>query len=58
MEFPEQLKSERKRLGLTRPQAAKLLDVSVSIIEKWETGSRTPAKIAQEGALQRLKNHE
>jgi transcriptional regulator with XRE-family HTH domain len=56
MKFPERLKHERKRLGMTRAQAAELLDMSVSIIEKWESGARTPAKITEEGALRRFAN--
>jgi DNA-binding transcriptional regulator YiaG len=41
---------------MTQVQAAELLDMSVSIIEKWESGARTPAKITEEGALRRFAN--
>jgi DNA-binding transcriptional regulator YiaG len=55
--FAHLLKTERARLGLTQAQAAALLDVSKSVLEKWETTARTPLKITQEGAAARLKNH-
>ncbi len=55
MAFDEQLKSERERLGLTQAGAAALLGVSKSVIEKWESGQRTPLEITQEGALARLR---
>jgi DNA-binding transcriptional regulator YiaG len=56
MVFADKLKSVRLRLGMTRGEAAILLDMSVSIIEKWESGARTPAKITEEGALRRFAN--
>lgn len=56
MKFCDQLKQERKRLGITQAQAASLLDVTLTIYQKWETEDRTPAaKITEEGALARLK---
>jgi transcriptional regulator with XRE-family HTH domain len=55
MSFAEQLKKERERLGLTQAQAASLLGVSKSVIEKWEADTRTPLEITQEGALARLR---
>ena len=54
MNFSESLKRERLRLGLTQVQAASLLDVSKSIIEKWESKNRIPIKLTQEAALARL----
>ena len=56
MKFSAILKAERKRLGLTQAQAAELLQVSRSILEKWEAEARVPAIITQEGALARLKS--
>jgi transcriptional regulator with XRE-family HTH domain len=55
MTFAEQLKSERQRLGLTRVEAARLLEVSASWVDKAERDVREPIKITQEGALARLK---
>lgn len=55
MTFAEQLKAERLRLNLTQLEAAALLGVSKSVIEKWEIENRTPIAITQEGALARLK---
>ena len=56
MRFADQLKQERERLGITQAQAASLLNVSKSVIEKWEADTRTPLDITQEGALQRLRS--
>ena len=55
MSYADQLKQERERLGITQAQAADLLNVSKSVIEKWEADTRTPLDITQEGALQRLR---
>ena len=55
MSFADQLKQERERLGITQAQAADLLYVSKSVIEKWEAGTRTPLAITQEGAWERLR---
>ena len=55
MTFSERLKAERKRLGITQAQAAKLLDVSARVHWEWEKGTTTPYAITQEGALTRLK---
>lgn len=55
MTFAKQLKSERQRLGMTRVEAARLLEVSASWVDKAERDVREPIKITQEGALARLK---
>jgi DNA-binding transcriptional regulator YiaG len=55
MTFAEQLKSERTRLSLNQTEAAALLEVSFDAISKWERGLFLPPKIAQEGAMQRLR---
>ena len=54
MTFAEQLKGQRQRLGLTQSEAADLLEVSASWVDKAERKIRTPIKITQEGALTRL----
>lgn len=54
MNFAEQLKSQRQRLGLTQSEAADLLEVSASWVDKAEREIRTPIKITQEGAIARL----
>jgi len=54
MTFAEQLKAHRQRLELTQSEAAVLLDVSASWVDKAEREARTPIKITQEGALARL----
>jgi len=55
MSFAATIKQERERLGITQAQAASLLGVSKSVIEKWEADTRTPLAITQEGALARLR---
>jgi predicted transcriptional regulator len=56
MNFAESLKSERKRLKLTRAGASALLrDVSESWIAKSETGAREPHPWMQAEALRRLR---
>jgi DNA-binding transcriptional regulator YiaG len=55
MKFPDQIKTERERLGITQAQAASILSVSKSVLAKWEIGDRTPLAITQEGALARLR---
>lgn len=54
MTFAEQLKAHRQRLGLTQSEAAELLEVSASWVDKAEREQREPLKITQEGALARL----
>jgi DNA-binding XRE family transcriptional regulator len=54
MTFAEQLRSQRQRLGLTQSQAAELLEVSASWVDKAEREQRFPLKITQEGAIARL----
>ena len=54
MTFPDQLRSQRKRLGLTQSEAAQLLEVSKSAYEKWETGVIDPLAVTKEGVLARL----
>ena len=54
MSFSEQLKTTRESLGLTQAEAAALLDISKSALEKWEAGAKVPKTLTQEGALARL----
>lgn len=54
MTFAEKLKFHRQRLGLTQSEAAALLDVSASWVDKAEREQREPLPITQEGALARL----
>lgn len=52
--FRHKLKDERRRLGITQKETAKLLAMSPRTYEDWEGGFSTPAPITQEGALARL----
>lgn len=54
MTFAAQLKAERKRLGLTQPEAAELLTLKDRTYWEYESGATEPPSIAQEGALARL----
>lgn len=53
MTFPEQLKAQRERLGLTQAELASFLDVSPRAVWQWEKGT-LPHVLTQEGALARL----
>ena len=53
MSFPEQLKAQRERLGLTQAELASFLDVSPRAVWQWEKGT-LPHVLTQEGALARL----
>lgn len=53
MNFPEQLKAQRERLGLTQAELASFLDVSPRAVWQWEKGT-LPHVLTQEGALARL----
>ena len=55
MTFAEQLKTHRKRLGLTQSGLAALLEIPARTHWEWESGKTEPPKIAQEGALARLE---
>lgn len=53
MTFPDQLKGQRERLGLTQAELASFLDVSPRAVWQWEKGT-LPHVLTQEGALARL----
>jgi len=55
MTFGEQLKAERKRIGLTQPETAAVLDLKDRTYWEYESGASEPPAIAQEGALARLR---
>lgn len=57
MDFATEIKALREAKNLTQAEAATVMDVSKSILEKWENGTRTPLQITQEGARTRLHNH-
>lgn len=38
----------RKKLGITQEEFAKKLGVSVSVVQKWDTGARSPGKYSIE----------
>lgn len=44
----EKIRAFRKKLGLTQPQFAKLLNTSDVLISYWETGKRKPSGISQQ----------
>jgi|AACY02.16.fsa_nt_gi hypothetical protein len=55
MDFAAQLTAEKDRLGLTLAGLSAALDVGQRTVEHWLRGDRTPLKVAQEGALARLR---
>lgn len=55
MTFARYLQSERKRLFVTQAEAAEILEVPARTYWEWENAKTEPQKIAQEGALARLK---
>ena len=55
MTFSDQLRNERKSLGLTQAGAAALLDVSRDTVAAWESERNTPIDVTQEGVLARLR---
>jgi DNA-binding transcriptional regulator YiaG len=56
--FADQLRDERKRLGLTQAEADALLDTCKGQVAAWESGRNTPHNLTQEGALARLRNRK
>ncbi len=54
--FSAQIKSERKRLGLSTTEVGNVLGVSKSIVEKWEAEERTPKSLTASAALDRLRS--
>lgn len=58
MSFADQLRDERKRLGLTQAGADAVLDTCRGQVAAWESGRNTPHVLTQEGALARLRNRK
>ena len=46
-EFSEYLRRQRKRLAITQEQLAELLGVSLSVVAKWEGGTRRPLPLTR-----------
>jgi transcriptional regulator with XRE-family HTH domain len=55
MSFSDQLKKERKRLGITQAQVASMIEVPARTYWEWEAAKTTPYEITQQGALARLR---
>jgi transcriptional regulator with XRE-family HTH domain len=55
MTFPDKLRSERARLGLTQAQTEKALGLTKKQIATWEQGRNTPRLIVQESIIDKLK---
>lgn len=56
MKFANQLREERKRLGLTQAGADAVLETCKGQVAAWESERNTPHILTQEGALARLRN--
>lgn len=55
MSFGDQLRAERKRLGLTQAGADAVLSTCRGQVAAWESGRNVPHALTQEGALARLR---
>ena len=55
MSFADQLRDERKRLGLTQAGADAVLETCKGQVAAWESERNTPHILTQEGALARLR---
>lgn len=58
MSFADQLRNERKRLGLTQAGADAILETCKGQVAAWESERNTPHVLTQEGALARLRNRK
>lgn len=58
MSFADQIRDERKRLGLTQAGADAFLDTCRGQVAAWESARNTPHVLTQEGALARLRNRK
>jgi DNA-binding transcriptional regulator YiaG len=55
MTFAEEIKAARKALKMTHHEFSKILDVSISSIQKWEYGLSEPLEVTKEGIRKRLE---
>jgi DNA-binding transcriptional regulator YiaG len=54
IDFPAELRKQKRRLNLTNQELAYHLDVSMRTVKNWLAG-QPPIRVAQEGALARLR---
>ena len=52
------IKETREELGLSRKEAAEIVEVPLRTWEKWETGERTPAPYIEKLIAFYLKNKD
>lgn len=45
--FPEQIKTVRRQLGLSQEELAHALGVSFATVNRWENGRTVPSKLAR-----------
>lgn len=53
--FSDDLRTIRQARKLTQADLARSLGVSLSCIQKWEQGQRTPKKLTQDAIKQKLR---
>ena len=53
--FSDDLRTIRQERKLTQADLATYLGVSLSCIQKWEQGQRTPKKLTQDAITQKLR---
>lgn len=54
-QFADQIRAERKRIGITQQDCDIILEVGRGNTASWEIGRSIPLLIAREGALARLR---
>ena len=55
MDFAEQLREEKDRLGFSIADLSECLEIAPRTVQHWLNGDRVPSAVCQEGALARLK---
>lgn len=57
MSFAENLKTKRKELGLSQPQAAKIVGCSLTYFNRYENGKQEPAEDKKRIIMERLNDY-
>jgi DNA-binding transcriptional regulator YiaG len=55
--LPDLLRKWRESKGLTKADAARMLDIPYRTLQDWELGNRTPRGFALKAITARLKRH-
>lgn len=52
--FSEELKAQRKRLGISQKKFSEIFEIPQRTVESWETEKRTPPKYVQKLIIEKL----